>query len=49
MGRKETDESLTVKRFIDGISEFCESKTPHGMIEELDGKTNEKKLFQLYV
>ncbi|MEE0943280.1 MAG: hypothetical protein UIB63_09235 [Methanobrevibacter sp.] len=43
-GRKETAESLTVERFINGISEFCENKTPHGMIEELDGKTNEKKV-----
>lgn len=46
-GRKETAESLTVKRFIDGISEFCESKTPHGMIEELDGKTNEKNVIPI--
>ncbi len=46
-GRKETAVSLTVGRFIDGISEFCESKTPQGMIEELDGKTNEKKVIPL--
>lgn len=45
--RKETAESLTVKRFIEGISEFCESKTPQGMIEELDGKTNEKKVIPI--
>lgn len=46
-GRKETAVSLTVGRFIDGISEFCESKTPRGMIEELDGKTNEKKVIPI--
>ncbi len=45
--RKETAESLTVERFIEGISEFCESKTPQGMIEELDGKTNEKKVIPI--
>ena len=46
-GRKETAESLTVERFIEGISEFCESKTSQGMIEELDGKTNEKKVIPI--
>ena len=34
-------------RFLDGISEFCESETPKGMIEELDGKTNEKKVIPI--
>lgn len=33
---------LTVQRFLDGISEFCESNSPRAMIEELDGKTDDE-------
>lgn len=42
-GRTETA-NLTVKSFIDGISEFCKSTEPKDMIEELDGHVEEKKV-----
>ena len=45
-GRTETA-NLTVKSFIDGISEFCKSENPKNMIEELDGHVEEKKVIPI--
>ena len=40
---------LTVKSFIDGISEFCKSTEPKDMIEELDGHVEEKKVIPVII
>ena len=38
---------LKVKHFFKGLEEFCESKTFKGMLEELDGKTEEKEVIPI--
>lgn len=42
-GRSETA-NLTLMNFLDGISEFCNSKEPRTMINELDGNVIQEKM-----
>ena len=45
-GRSETA-NVTIKSFLEGISEFCETTEPRAMIKELDGHTAEKEVIPL--